>query len=225
MFHVTDACRELGLRASAIVHHDVTIEPASNELRDQIDAAAAAVRQQYQSRSEIRQLPAIAQLHQILREVGVKPRRHPPSNQKLLEYALKHGTLPAINNLVDAYNLVSLETLCSLGAHDARQFSCPVELRILNGEETFRPLGSPEPQPVVAGEFGYVDATGRLLCRLDSLQADFSKISETASDVLVIVESTVATPDPDRQASVERVQEVIQAHCGGTAEVVSKPLD
>ena len=225
MFRVSDDCGQLGLRAGAILHQEVTIEPASNELRSQIDAAAAAVRQQYQSRSEIRQLPAIAQLHQILREVGVKPRRHPPSNQKLLEYALKHGTLPAINNLVDAYNLVSLQTLCSLGAHDAKQFSSPVELQILSGEETFRPLGSPEPQPVVAGEFGYVDATGRLLCRLDSLQADFSKVSETASEVLVIIESTIATPAADRQAAVELVREVIQEHCGGTAEVVSRPLD
>ena len=225
MFRVSNACGQLGLRAGAILHQGVAIEPASNELRSQIDAAAAVVRQQYQSRSEIRQLPAIAQLHQILREVGVKPRRHPPSNQKLLEYALKHGTLPAINNLVDAYNLVSLQTLCSLGAHDAKQFSSPVELQILSGEETFRPLGSPEPQPVVAGEFGYVDATGRLLCRLDSLQADFSKVSETTSEVLVIIESTIATPAADRQAAVELVREVIQEHCGGTAEVVSRPLD
>ena len=225
MFRVSDDCGQLGLRAGAILHQEVTIEPASNELRAQIDAVASAVRQQYQSRSEIRQLPAIAQLHQILREVGVKPRRHPPSNQKLLEYALKHGTLPSINNLVDAYNLVSLQTLCSLGAHDAEQLSSPVELRILSGDETFRPLGSPDPQPVVAGEFGYVDATGRLLCRLDSLQADFSKVSETASEVLVIVESTIATPAADRQAAVELVREVIQEHCGGTAEVVSRPLD
>ena len=225
MFRVSDACGQLGLRAGAILHQEVTIEPASNELRAQIDAVAAAVREQYQSRSEIRQLPAIAQLHQILREVGVKPRRHPPSNQKLLEYALKHGTLPAINNLVDAYNLVSLQTLCSLGAHDAEQLSSPVELRILSGDETFRPLGSPDPQPVVAGEFGYVDATGRLLCRLDSLQADFSKVSETAREVLVIVESTIAIPASDRQAAVELVREVIQEHCGGTAEVVSRPLD
>mgnify|MGYP001456284024 CR=1 FL=1 len=85
MFHVTASCQQLGLRAGAILHREVTIEPASNDLRAQIDAAAEAIRQQYQSRSEIRQLPAIVQLHQILREVGVKPRRHPPSNQKLLE--------------------------------------------------------------------------------------------------------------------------------------------
>lgn len=225
MFHVTASCQQLGLRAGAILHREVTIEPASNDLRAQIDAAAEAIRQQYQSRSEIRQLPAIVQLHQILREVGVKPRRHPPSNQKLLEYALKHGTLPAINNLVDAYNLVSLKTLCSLGAHDAGQISSPVELRILTGEETFTPLGSPDPQAVVAGEFGYVDARGRLLCRLDSLQADFSKVGETASEVLVIVESTIATPAAERQAALELVREVIQGHCGGTAEVVSAALD
>jgi DNA/RNA-binding domain of Phe-tRNA-synthetase-like protein len=184
---------------------------------------AAEVGRQVRTRSEIRQLPEIARLHQVLRDVGVKPRRYPPSNQKLLEFALKHGTLPAINNMVDAYNLVSLRTLCSLGAHDTDRISSPVELRILTGEETFTPLGNSEPQAVVAGEFGYVDAEGRLLCRLDSLQADFSKIDESTREVLVIVESSTATPDKDRRAAVALAMEVVQQHCSGTAEVVAMP--
>ena len=223
MFHVSDACEQLGLRAGAIRHQGVTIEPASTELRAEIDEAAAEVGRQFQDRAAIRTLPEIAQLHRVLRDVGVKPRRHPPSNQKLLEFALKHGTLPTINNLVDAYNLVSLRTLASLGAHDREQISSPVELRILTGEETFTPLGSPDPQAVVAGEFGYVDAEGRLLCRLDSLQADFSKVGDSTRDVLVIAEFTTATPDQARRAAVELAMEVISQHCGGTAEVVAMP--
>jgi len=223
MFHVSDACEQLGLRAGAILHQGVTIQPASAELRAEIDEAAAEVARQFQDRAAIRTRAEIAQLHQVLRDVGVKPRRHPPSNQKLLEFALKHGTLPAINNLVDAYNLVSLRTLASLGAHDRGQISSPVELRLLTGEETFTPLGRSEPESVVAGEFGYVDAEARLLCRLDSLQADFSKVSESTRDVLVIVESTTATPDQDRRAAVELAIKVISQHCGGTAEIVSMP--
>ena len=224
MFHVSDACEQLGLRAGAILHQGVTIQPASTELRAEIDEAAAEVGRQFQDRAAIRTLPEIAQLHQVLRDVGVKPRRHPPSNQKLLEFALKHGTLPAINNLVDAYNLVSLRTLASLGAHDTGQISSPVELRLLTGEETFTPLGSSEPEAVVAGEFGYVDADSRLLCRLDSLQADFSKVGGSTRDVLVIVESTLATEGQQRKAAVELAMEVISGHCGGTAEVVAMPV-
>jgi len=223
MFHVSAACQQLGLRAGAILHREVTIQPAPAALRAEIDLAASAVGRQIETRSEIRQLPEIARLHQVLRDIGVKPRRRPPSNQKLLEYALKHGTLPTINNMVDAYNLVSLRTRCSLGAHDAQRISSPVELRILTGEETFTPLGSSEPQAVVAGEFGYVDADGRLLCHLDSLQADFSKVGETTREVLVIVESTTATPGKDQRAAVELAMEVVQQHCGGTAEVVAMP--
>ena len=223
MFHISAACQDLGLRAGAILHREVTIQPASADLRAEIGTAAIAVGRQFQARSEIRQLPEIARLHQVLRDIGVKPRRHPPSNQKLLEYALKHGTLPAINNLVDAYNLVSLRTRASLGAHDAERISSPVELRIMTGKETFTPLGSSEPQAVVAGEFGYVDANHRLLCRLDSLQADFSKVGDSTRDVLVIVEFTTATPDQARRAAVELAMEVISQHCGGTAEIVSMP--
>lgn len=225
MFHVTTDCQQLGLRAGALLHRDVTIEPSPVELRARIDVAAEDVRQRYETRGEIRQRSEIAQLHQVLRDVGVKPRRHPPSNQKLLEYALKQGTLPTINNLVDAYNLVSLKTLCSLGAHDAERISRPVELRILTGEETFTPLGTRQLQAVVPGEFGYVDADQRLLCRLDSLQADFSKVTENAREVLVIVESTIATSALERQAAVDLAMEVVQQYCGGTAEVITYPVE
>jgi len=219
MFHVTSACYELGLRAAAILHRNVIVGPTTGEFRTEVQRAAAQIQERFQGRAEIRQLPEVAQLYGILRQVGVRPRRHPPSNQKLLEYGLKHGTLPAINNLVDAYNLVSVLTHCSLGAHDAATFSLPVELRILSGEESFRPLGSPLPQAVVAGEFGYVDSDQQLLCRLDSLQADFSKVTESSRDVLVIVEATTATPEEAHRAAVELTRETIQAECGGTAEV------
>ena len=225
MFHVTDACQQLGLRAGAIRHCGVNIEPASTELREQIDSAAEGIRQRFTLRGEIRQLPEIEQLHQILRTVGVKPRRHPPSNQKLLEYAFNKGTLPSINNLVDTYNLVSLQTLCSLGAHDVGQIRTPVELRILTGDETFLPLGSAEPQAVVAGEFGYVDADERVLCRLDSLQADFSKVGQAAQEVLVIVESTTAMSAQQGQAAVDLVASSITQQCGGLAEVLCYPFD
>ena len=60
----------------------------------------------------------MVELHSIFREVGVNPRKLQPSCERLVQLALKRGAIPAINNLVDTYNLVSLRWNCSLGAHD-----------------------------------------------------------------------------------------------------------
>src|SRR5262249_32549716 len=127
------------------------------------------------------------------------------------------------NSLVDAYNLASVRSLCSLGAHDLDRIALPVALRVLTGGESFRPLGGGEAVPVTEGEFGYADAQRRLLCRLDLLQAEFSKVTADTVNALLIVEGTAAhAPEVLQRAFAEAV-ELVTRHCGGTAEVVALP--
>lgn len=222
-FVVSQECWNLGLRAGAILLRDISIGPSPNELRMVIDDEARSVSSRFASRAAIRALPEIVCIHDIIRAVGVKPKSHPPSTQKLLEFAWKQGTLPAINNLVDAYNLMSLRTVCSLGAHDVNELTLPVELRLFRGDETFRPLGSDGEQPVRRDEFGYVDGENRVICRLDSLQADFSKVTSATSDALLIIETTTIHDEGQLQEIVAATAATICEFCGGEAETVARP--
>jgi DNA/RNA-binding domain of Phe-tRNA-synthetase-like protein len=98
-----------------------------------------------------------------------------------------------------------------------------VSLRLLTGGEPFTPLGAAAPAAVVPGEYGYVDALGRVLCRLDVLQADFSKVTAATVNALLIVEGTAAhDADRLRQAFADAT-ELVTRHCGGKAEVVALP--
>ena len=143
--------------------------------------------------------------------------------ERLITFALKRGDLPAINNLVDAYNFISVRSRCSLGAHDLGRIAQPVSLRLLTGRETFTPLGRDTPMSVTAGEFGYVDAADRVLCRLDLLQAEFSKVTTSTANALLIVEGTAAhTPDVLRQTIADAI-ELVTRHCGGSADIVALP--
>src|SRR5262249_39491632 len=173
MFHVHEDCLRLGLRAGAVAFRDVRIRARDAALQEEIAREARAIQARYDGAQAIRELPEVIAFRDLLRKVGVNPRREQPSVERLLSYALKRGDLPAINSLVDAYNLVSLRSLCSLGAHNLEKIDMPMSLRLLTGNETFTPLGSDKPVSVIAGEYGYVDASGRVLCRLDVLQAEF----------------------------------------------------
>ena len=225
VFRVSHDCYELGLRAGAIVLHDVKIEESSPELRRQIEEEVRQICSNLSRPADIRSLPEIKAAYNVLRRVGVKPRSHPPSTQKLLEFALKKETLPSVNNLVDAYNLISLQTKCSLGAHDLDRVTSPVELRLFRGDEIFRPLGSEVERPVVRGEFGYVDAQSRVICRLDSLQADFSKVTMTSTNVLLIIEGTEAQSTQQLKRIFANAAAMVTEVCGGTFEVVAFPND
>ena len=223
MFIVSRECLDLGLRAGALVFRDVRIGGATPELRAAIAAAVQAIRSRPETVTELRQGPGMRRLHEIFRQVGVRPRRQPSSVERLLEYVLKRDDLPAINNLVDAYNLISIRTGFSMGAHDLGRIAAPVELRLFRGEESFTPLGAKEAVRVAAGEFGYVDAMNRVLCRLDVLQADFSKVTAEARDVLLIVEGTAAHDDRAFSAAFDEALATIPRHCGGNADVVAFP--
>jgi DNA/RNA-binding domain of Phe-tRNA-synthetase-like protein len=171
----------------------------------------------------VRAYQDVTRFHELHRKVGILPRKEQPSLERLLTYALKRGDLPVINSLVDAYNLVSLRWGCSLGAHDLDRVAPPIGLRLLAGDESFTPLGGATPAAVIPGEYGYVDAANRLLCRLDVLQAEFSKVTAATTQALLIIEGTSSHPaEALHQACAEAIT-LITRHCGGTAEVVAFP--
>ena len=215
-FDVAPQCHALGLRAGAILFRDLRVSPSSASLREAIDDAAQRVHDSFTDRRSIRSHPGLQRIREILKTIGSDPRRHPPSTEKLLQYARTRCTLPAINNLVDCYNLISLQSLCSLGAHDLDRVSLPVRLQQFTSEQPFVPLGNPEPQTVLCGEFGYVDQQERVLCRLDSLQADFSKVTTDTRSVILIVEAPDTTSPAALTQLLQRAADDVQKHCGGT---------
>jgi DNA/RNA-binding domain of Phe-tRNA-synthetase-like protein len=219
MFHVAEECVQLGLRAGAIVFRDLRIAPASPELRAEIDREIQVVRSRFSGSAAIRSCPEVAVFQRLHRLVGVHPRKEQSSVERLLLLALKRSELPAINSLVDAYNLVSLRTLCSLGAHDLDAISPPVSLRLLTGQESFTPLGETALAAVFSGEYGYVDAANRLLCRLDVRQAEFSKVTERTRNVLLIVEGTAEHPPDVLRRAFSEVIELVTRSCGGRVKM------
>jgi DNA/RNA-binding domain of Phe-tRNA-synthetase-like protein len=212
------------LRAGAILCRDVTIGESPESLRREIRAAAADVRQRFGDAGALRLAPQLSAFRRIHEAVGANPRREPPACERLVEYAWKRGDLPTVNSLVDAYNLVSLRRLLSLGAHDLSTLSLPVQLRMVRGGETFTPLGGYRGRHPQMGEFAYVDAAERVICRLDVVQADFSKVTPDTTDALLIVQATAWHERPAIEAGWEEVGALVTQYCGGSIEVVARPF-
>ena len=187
IFNVTEACYALGLRVGAVVFRGVEIGESPAELKQEIDEEIIRIKEHFHDIKQIRSLDEITVLHNIFRAIGVNPKRMQPSNQRLLELACKRGVLPPINALVDTYNLISIRTRASIGAHDLDRLSLPVSLTMTTGSESFVPLGTMDELPVPAGEFAYVDAANRMICRLDVRQADFSKVTGASRNILLII--------------------------------------
>ena len=63
-----------------------------------------------------------------------------PPAEYLMKIIKKGKRLPNINSIVDSYNIVSAETLLSIGAHDLDKIKGDIVFRITEGNELFIPL-------------------------------------------------------------------------------------
>jgi DNA/RNA-binding domain of Phe-tRNA-synthetase-like protein len=224
IFCVSEECVRLGLRAGAVVFRDLRVGPSRPDLLAEIAEECAGVQARFASVEVVRSSPAVAAFQEIHRRVGINPRQNLSSVERLLTFAHQRGRLPAINGLVDAYNLVSLRSGCSLGAHDLDRLALPVSLRVLTGPQSFVPLGSHRPAVANAGEYAYVDGRGSVLCRLDVVQADFSKVTADTVNALLIIEATSTHTPADLRKTFADAVELVLRYCGGTAEVVAFPF-
>ena len=222
-FKVTPEVRRLGLEAGVIVFRNVTIRESPPTLRASALLAAENLRQLFPTFGAIRQSQELSGFRNVYSALGPREKRQQSGCERLCELVWKRGDIPRVNTLVDIYNLVSIRKFLSLGAHDLDTLSLPVFLDLTTGSELFTPLNG-IPQAIVPGEFGYVDAAGRMICRLDVLQGDFSKITPLTKSALVIVEGTV---DHDRQTFVDTGAELIDLitrYCGGSADMAAWPF-
>ncbi len=157
----------------------------------------------------------ITQALACYRQLGVGWRKHRPSIERLSAMLARGRPLPMINPVVDIYNLASITARMCMGVHDGRTIGLPIRLRRTTGAEAFTPLGGP-PETLPAGEFAYVDTRARVICRLDAVQADFSKVTLETRTVILIVEGSPATSRDDLVAAVRATACDIAEATGGT---------
>jgi len=151
---------------------------------------------------------------------GVKRRKNIPASENLIKLLKKNHGMFYINQAVDIYNLISLESKLALGAHNIDRVDGDVTLRFTDGSERFVPIGQTEPIPVAAHEYSYCDDANEVLCRLEIRQVEKTKVDETARNVFYIVQGNEATPDKLLYDTAHRIIDLTVKYCGGTGEII-----
>ena len=144
---------------------------------------------------------------------------HDKTGIKLLKK--NHGMF-FINQAVDIYNLISLESKLALGAHNIDRVDGNVTLRFTDGSESFVPIGQTEPVPVAPHEYCYCDDANEVLCRLEIRQVEKTKVDEEAQNVFYIVQGNAATSDELLHETAQKIVDLTTKYCGGTG-IIIKP--
>ena len=152
--------------------------------------------------------------------VGVKRRKNIPASENLIKLLKKHHDMFYINQAVDIYNLISMESKLALGAHDMDRTDGNMTLRFTDGTERFVPLGQTEPIPVAPHEYCYCDDANEVLCRCEIRQVGKTAVDEDSRNVFYIVQGNDATPDELVLQTAQQIIDTTTRYCGGAGRVV-----
>ena len=144
-FHISDAAQSFGLKAVCFVIEGVRNQRTNPEF-EKLKAQTLAQVSKDLSSEAIQTDPILSGFRALHDAIGRSNRKNVASPESLLKLVLQTGGLPRVNLLVDIYNLVSVKTRLSLGAHDLSAISGNVQLRLTDGSETFWPMGSDKPK-------------------------------------------------------------------------------
>ena len=220
-FGITDAAQALGLKAVCFVLEGVRNQhtyPKFEKLKAQTLAQVTA-----DLSSEVIQTdPILGGFRALHDAIGRSNRKNVASPESLLKLVLQTGGLPQVNLLVDIYNLVSVKTRLSLGAHDLSAINGNVQLRLTDGSETFWPMGSDKPKVVSPGEYAYIDDGHNVLCRLEVRQCERTKITLNTTDGFFIVQGNARTAETCLHEVTNELLALIKRFCGGQARMLSE---
>lgn len=153
-------------------------------------------------------------------KTGVKRRKNIPASENLIRLLKKNQGMFFINQAVDIYNLISLESKLALGAHNIDRVSGNVTLRFTDGNERFVPIGQTDPVPVAVHEYSYCDDANEVLCRLEIRQVEKTKVDEDTRNIFYIVQGNEATPDVLLRDTAERIINMTTRYCDGYGEII-----
>ena len=89
------------------------------------------------SKETLKDHPTVRALRDFYWRMGVDPTKVRPSSEALARRFLTNNSIPKINNVVDAGNIASIETLVPIGIYDAEKIVGNFTLRLANSNEEF----------------------------------------------------------------------------------------
>lgn len=87
------------------------------------------------------------------------------------------------------------------------------------GNETFYPLGSDAPVPVLPGEYAYMDER-EILCRLEVKQCKKTKITTETTSCFFIIQGNAATPLKYLYQAARELADLVADYCQGDVRPV-----
>ncbi len=218
-FYVDQNVLDLGVKIVGVVINDIENKTITDDYLYWRSNEIRSLLNRYQD-FDVKQDEILEAFYTLHEKVDVPRRKNIPASETLIKLLIKKQGLFEINKAVDIYNIISLESKLSLGAHDIDKIDGNITLRLTDGTEKFRPLGAEEDKLVKAGEYSYIDDSNEILCWLEIRQVEKDKVTEDSRNIFYIVQGNEKTPDNLLNETAKQIIEITTKFCGGEGEIL-----
>lgn len=183
MITVDRALARWGPRLYFVVWDNVRVSASGPRLREAINNIINMFRNKYRGPEDLLSDPRVKALRGFLWRMGIDPTKVRPSSEALARRVIRGKPLPSINNVVDAGNAASLETLVPIGLYDYDRLSPPLRLTRCRDECVFSPIGGGT-KVLEPGTPVLVDANGVVIHVFPHRDSRVTMITESTTRVL-----------------------------------------
>ncbi len=198
------------VRIGLVEARQLLVRPAEETLRAEIDTLARALRDRYGG-MDPGKIEGLQPARDLYKRLGIDPTRLRPASEALLRRVLRGEEVPAINSLVDAGNLCSLEFLLPVGLHDLGPVHGSLTVRRGKPIEMFEAIG--KSYYSVEGRLVLADETGP--CGTPTSDSVRTMITEATVRCLMVIYGPSTVPAERMAEHVAVAAARIQRHSAG----------
>lgn len=192
----------------------VKVAKKDSEAMELFKKVVGKLRERY-SVENLKEDPVIRAFRDFYWRIGIDPTKQRPSSEALLRRCLK-GSVPLVNNVVDAGNIASIETFIPIGLYDMDKIKGDLEIRYAKKGETFSPIGGKdevldEKQIVLADE-------EKILHVYPYRDSKLTIVSDETKNVLIVACGVSGVEKERVVLACKKAKEYILALAGGEAE-------
>ena len=218
-FYVEQKVLDLGVKIIGVEIDGIDNKTISDEYLQWRKDEVGVLLEKYKD-FDVKQDEVLEAFYTLHEKVNVPRRKNIPASENLIKLLIKKQGLFEINKAVDIYNIISMESKLALGAHDIDKVSGNITLRLTDGTEKFRPLGSEEDKPVKPGEYSYIDDNNEILCWLEIRQVEKDKVTEDSKNIFYIVQGNEKTSDDLLYETADRIVDTTVRFCNGNGKIL-----
>jgi DNA/RNA-binding domain of Phe-tRNA-synthetase-like protein len=219
-FEISSELKSLFPELNVLIGHidGVTVEESGEEFQKFKEKLLQDVREKY-TLETLKDALILRAYRDFFWKIGIDPTKIRPAAEALIRRVLADKSIPTINNVVDSYNLASIDTKISLAVFDKDKLKGKLKLRTAFKGEEFLGIAMKETMRLRGGEVVVSDDKS-IIAIYPYRDADESKVNNRTKNLFFLVCGVPGIDKLKLSKSGKVTIDYITKFCGGKGELV-----